>query len=125
MTIEGRIADIVDDYTVVVNLGSTDGVKRTHRYGIFSESDPIEDPETGEKLGRIEYKKAEVKPVKIHDEYSVMETDETVGGFSFTLPGRTRRKKLTADSEFKHGDDDVEHNDKVKFLREIKEEDDG
>lgn len=122
-TIEGKVADIVDEYTVVVNIGSTDGVKETHRFGIYTESDPIEDPETGEELGKIEYKISEVKPVRIEGDYSIMKTDETVGGLEVPIPNfKTRPKKLTTDPEFKHGDNNVSHQDKVKFLRDIEDE---
>lgn len=124
MTIEGKIADIVDEYTVVVNIGSDDGVKNTHRYGVYTESDPIEDPETGEELGKIEHKVAEIKPVDINEEYSVMRTDEKVGGFQTPTPNfKERPKKLTNNPNFKHGDKNVEHGDKVKFLKDLKSDD--
>lgn len=127
MTIEGRVADVINKYTVVVNLGSADGVKETHRYGIYSESDPIEDPETGEELGTMEYKLAEVKPTKIDEKKSKMKSDEMVGGVNldFANPFKPRTKELTDSPEFKHGDSNVKLGDKVKFLRDLDENDDG
>jgi len=124
MNIEGKVADTPDEYTVVVNIGSEDGVKETHRYVIYSESEPIVDPETGEELGSIEYKVAEVKPTQIHESHSVMRTNESIGGFNFKLPGYKKEpKKLTNDPDFVHGDYNVRTGDSVKFLKDMEKND--
>lgn len=125
MTIKGKVADVVDEYKVVTNIGSDDGVKRSHRYVIYTESDPIEDPDTGEELGKIEYELAEVRPIEIDENKSIMKTDEKVGGFTVAIPDfKPSPKKLTSNPEFKHGDDNVSVGDKIKFLTDLDDEDD-
>jgi hypothetical protein len=119
MRIEGTVADVVSSYKIVVNIGSEDGVAESHRYGIYSKSEPIEDPETGEDLGRIEYKIAEVKPDVIKEDHTIMKTDEMVGGLKIPKPNfKPRPKKLSSNPEFEHGSGDVQKGDSVKFLED-------
>lgn len=50
-----RVVDIVDEYRVVMNRGSRDGVKVGQRFLVYGvgESELV-DPDTGENLGRLE-----------------------------------------------------------------------
>ncbi|MFC7077902.1 hypothetical protein [Haloarcula halophila] len=119
----GLVAEVIDNYNIVVNIGSDDGVEPDHRYGVYTESDPIEDPETGEKLGRIEYKIIKVKPVDIHPDYAIMTTDETTGGFTFTSQLQQKPKKLAKDPEFEPGRDYVQQGDTVKYITTVEDDD--
>lgn len=123
MTIEGVIAVTVDEYRIVVNIGSDDGVKESHRYGVYAESDPVVDPETGDELGRIEHKIAEVKPDVIKEEYTEMITDETEGGYSDMLSRQfaPQPKKLTSNPEFRQGQSEVQKGQKVKLIADLED----
>ena len=77
MTLKGKVVKKVDEYSIVVNLGETDGVKEEMEFVIYVEGDEIEDPDTDEKLGVMEYPKARVKPAHIMEKMSVMESNET------------------------------------------------
>lgn len=77
MTLEGKVVKKVDEYSVVVNLGATDGVEEDMEFVIYVEGEEIEDPDTDEKLGVMEYPKARVKPAHIMEKMSVMESSET------------------------------------------------
>ena len=59
--IMGKVARILSDEEVVLNVGSEDGVKEDMKFVIFSESDHVFDPETGEDLGAIEIVKGRVR----------------------------------------------------------------
>ncbi|AXT34885.1 hypothetical protein D1820_07850 [Phaeobacter sp. LSS9] len=49
-----RVVQIVDDYEVVVNRGTTHGLKNGDHFMVFAVGDEIFDPETNESLGRLE-----------------------------------------------------------------------
>ncbi|MBU3217808.1 hypothetical protein LL033_10040 [Clostridium estertheticum] len=58
------VVSIIDDYTIVINKGSDDGIMQNHKFLIYSISDePIIDPITKLNLGYLEIVKgvAEVK----------------------------------------------------------------
>lgn len=49
--LEGQIAAILDDKTVVVNRGLSHGVSEGDKFYIYSEIGPFKDPESEEELG--------------------------------------------------------------------------
>ena len=58
--IEGKVAAIIDDTTLVLNVGFEQGVQEGTIFSIFAEHDQIKDPDTGEVLGLWEMVKAQV-----------------------------------------------------------------
>ena len=56
----GKVAAIIDDTTLVLNVGSTQGVREGMVFAIVSEHQEITDPDTGESLGSWEIPKARV-----------------------------------------------------------------
>ena len=54
MAIEGRVARILTDESLVINRGSSHGVRAGMRFVVFAELDEVKDPETGGSLGRLE-----------------------------------------------------------------------
>jgi hypothetical protein len=52
--VSGRIAKILSDTEVILNVGATAGVQEGMEFVIFSEGEHVLDPETGEDLGSIE-----------------------------------------------------------------------
>lgn len=70
----GKVARILSDEEVVLNVGSEDGVKAGMEFVIFSGSDHIIDPETGEDLGAIEIVKGRVGVYHVQDKISLART---------------------------------------------------
>ena len=58
--IEGKVAAIIDDTTLVLNVGSEQGVEEGMAFAIFALHGEIEDPDSGQPLGRWEVVKARV-----------------------------------------------------------------
>jgi hypothetical protein len=74
--IKGKIIKIINSYTVLVNVGYFQGVKKDMKFIIYSEGEEIIDPDTKESLGKIENVKARVAPLHIQENFSIMETYE-------------------------------------------------
>lgn len=121
---EGEVIQIVTEYELIANIGEKDGVKENHRYQVYTLSDEIEDPESGESLGKIEYTKALVRPTKIKEKMSVMESAETTPSplQAQLTPFTGSQKKLTDRPNFSYADDEVKEGDLVKFYDEVEEE---
>jgi hypothetical protein len=68
--ITGKVARILSDEEIILNVGSDDGVKEDMEFVIFSESDHVYDPETGADLGAIETVKGRVKIYHVQDQMS-------------------------------------------------------
>lgn len=66
--IEGKIVRILDQYSIVINKGSRDGVKEGMTFVIFiPTADEVEDPYTKEALGRLEVVKDYVVASHVQD----------------------------------------------------------
>jgi len=107
MTITGRVAKIVDESRLVLNVGSAHGVKPGMHFVVFQEGEVVTDPETGEPLGKMELVKAEVVVEHVQDRISLVsapavhEEDPDTTVLSARLarvrpaaPGAVRREKL-------------------------------
>ena len=107
--IMGKVARILSDEEVVLNVGSEDDVTEGMEFVIFSvsEGDRIVDPETGADLGAIETTKGRVKVHHVQDRISRARTltyqaripgleeslKSSIPGL-FPTPFETRRRKL-------------------------------
>lgn len=98
MTLEGKVAAILNERELVVNLGSEVGVVEGMKFKVVEPSRQILDPDTGETLGTFEREKVRVRILEVNPKYSVGSTYETykvtVGGggipdFSYFF-GRSR-----------------------------------
>ena len=107
--IEGKVAGIVDEYTVVINQGHKDGVEEDMRFVIYEPGEEIKDPDTDKSLGKFEYVKAKVEVVNVQEKFSTAETYET---HTMTMPaiqalaqlsGQTSRNELPLDNDTKAG----------------------
>ena len=58
--ISGKVAAVIDDTTLVLNLGSKDGVREGMLFAIVVECQELKDPDSGESLGDWEMVKARV-----------------------------------------------------------------
>jgi hypothetical protein len=68
--IEGKVAAIIDDFTIVINRGKRDGVEEGGYFVIFKLGEEIHDSETGESLGIFEIVKARVEVIHVQEKMS-------------------------------------------------------
>jgi hypothetical protein len=118
---EGKVVSLMDEYTLIANIGEDDGVEEEDRYVVYTLSDEIEDPDTGESLGRIEYTKALVRPVHIKDNMSIMRSDESTKSPLQTqlMPLTGSTKKLADKANFQYADDEVKEGDLIRFDEQV------
>ena len=85
--ITGKVARILNDREVALNIGSDDGVALDMLFDIMSKGYDIQDPDTGEILGSVQSQrpKIRIRIIQVHDRVSVASTYRTlrvnVGGF--------------------------------------------
>lgn len=70
-TVEGRIIRIVDQTTVVINVGKKHGVKVGDIFRIEGSREVIIDPETGAELGKLLVTKGSLKVTASYDQFSL------------------------------------------------------
>ena len=71
----GKVAEIIDNRTLAINLGSKEGVKIGMIFQIFAKSGKsIKDPDSREELGTIKIPKIRVKVTYADELYSLAET---------------------------------------------------
>ena len=63
----GKVIRILDQYKLVINKGSNDGVAMSNRFLIYHLDEEIIDPDTQESLGRLEIVCGEGKPEHIQE----------------------------------------------------------
>lgn len=85
----GQVAYIEDDYTLVINRGSQAGVTPGMVFAVQTESDQvITDPESGRELGRLTQEKLRVKVFDVQPlfarAHTVARTDDFYGLFQAT-----------------------------------------
>jgi hypothetical protein len=74
----GKISNIIDSYTVALNIGKNKNVTKGMRFKILTKKIEIKDPERGEVLGSMEFEKARVEISKVYEKFSLAETYGTV-----------------------------------------------
>lgn len=105
--IEGKVAQIIDRYTIVINRGKSDEVENDMRFIIYEKGDEITDPDSGKSLGIFENIKMKVKIVNVNENISTAKSDEkyrvtTPSSFNLNYLGsssRTEIKELPLDQE--------------------------
>ncbi len=76
--IEGKVARILDEYSVIINVGRNNGVTGDMVFAVFTQSeDEIKDPDSGESLGKLENVKDYVTATHIQDKFTVCIAQET------------------------------------------------
>lgn len=83
--IEGLVAQILNARELVINRGSTHGVRPDMIFEVLAdEADDIVDPETGESLGSVDRPKVPVRVIQVKDRLAVARTfrsrEKNVGG---------------------------------------------
>lgn len=66
-----KVALVQDDFRVVLNAGSDDGVSEDMEFVIYSPGDEVFDPETKESLGHLEKVKGRVEIIHVQPTMAV------------------------------------------------------
>jgi hypothetical protein len=74
--INGKVARILNEYQLVLNVGYADGVKKGMLFVIYEPGDEITDPESGESLGSLELVKGEVAVSHVQETISIAQSKE-------------------------------------------------
>lgn len=70
--IKGKVVKIIDEYTIVTNIGKNVDIKIGQEFNIISIGDEILDPDTNEILGNLEIFKGVVKVSYVQERMSTM-----------------------------------------------------
>lgn len=68
----GQVVKILDDQRLVANRGSADGWAKGDLMVVYEEGEEVQDPTTGESLGKLELVKAEVEAVHVQERLTVL-----------------------------------------------------
>ena|ERR1044071_5026429 len=75
--IKGRIIRILDNRTVVINLGREHGITSNSIFYILGEPEPVVDPVTKEILGTVNVSKSRVRASQVFDKFTIATTSWT------------------------------------------------
>ena len=90
MALKGRVAEILDRYRVVINLGNEQGVKEGMRFAIYKPGKEIVDPETGKSLGRLELVLGKVRVSSVQEHMCIAMSDETYTTYESSILSYTQ-----------------------------------
>lgn len=77
MKITGKVAKILDNRTLIINVGSSNGVKLGMKFLISSATNSeVKDPDTGQVIGEVAIPKIKVSVTRVDEKYSIAETYE-------------------------------------------------
>lgn len=88
----GTVARVVDEFGLVINKGSDDGVSKGDRFLIYGVGDVIRDPESGESLGQLESVRGTGTVSHVQDRISTVKSD------AFEKPVKTVRRIKRTDA---------------------------
>jgi hypothetical protein len=83
--IRGEVAEIIDQYTVIINVGMDQGVKKGMRFVVYSETQRIFD-RSGNDLGLLEIPKCEVEITDVQEKLSIAKNTVMVKHTLFESP---------------------------------------
>ena len=84
-TYPATIVKVVDGFTVAIDRGATDGVQLGQLFLIYSLGEELNDPVTGESLGRLEIVKGRGKVINVQERIATIES---------TKYGRSEKKTV-------------------------------
>lgn len=74
-----RVVKVIDPFTLVINLGSNQGVMKGDQFLIYSlEPEALIDPETGENLGFLEIVKGTGSVTHVQEKMSTIKSNRTI-----------------------------------------------
>lgn len=80
-----HVAKVIDEYRVVINQGSNDGVELGDKYLIYGVGEEITDPISGNSLGVLEIVRGRAKVIHLQPTIATLESIET-----YTTAGKKR-----------------------------------
>ncbi len=86
--LQGKVAKILTEREVVINIGSAQGVKKGMKFAILAPTpEEILDPETGEKLDVVDRPKVTVQATEVREKITICSTyrTTTLSGGALTL----------------------------------------
>ena len=72
--VRGKVARILSETQLVLNVGANHGVEHGMTFIIFEEGEDVTDPDSGESLGLLEWVKAEVVVSHVQESLSIAES---------------------------------------------------
>lgn len=75
--IKGRIIRIIDNRTVIINLGLENNITNSSVFYILGEPETVIDPLTNEVLGTVNVTKSRVKSSQVFDKFTIATTSWT------------------------------------------------
>lgn len=69
-----RVAEVIDKRTVVLNVGENYGVSKGDKFVVFEMGEEVEDPETGDSLGKLEIVKGKGKVIHVQPKMCHIQT---------------------------------------------------
>lgn len=80
-----KVSKVVDDYTLVLNRGSKDGIENNFRFLIYEIGEEIFDPDTKEPLGKLEVIKGIGKVTHLQEKMCTITSDQYEKSSSKTI----------------------------------------
>lgn len=77
MNDEYRVIKIIDDKTIVINVGENNGVKSGNKFQIYAVGEHVIDPETNEDLGTLNTVKEVVSAIDVFPNMTICRHIET------------------------------------------------
>lgn len=93
-----KIVKIIDEYHVVINAGSSQGVKKGDVFQICAPSVNVVDPETGEKLGALEHVKATIEATEVYQKMAVCKNHVNAALIRLNIGGLGKSVGLRVDA---------------------------
>jgi len=92
--ITGKVAAIIDKYSVVLNIGRIDNVTKGMEFIIYENGGEIKDPDTKESLGTLDIVKATVMIEDIQEKISTAKTCDREPSLSMLSMNATMRMSI-------------------------------
>ena len=87
-----KVARIIDEYSIVINIGSNEGISQGDVFEIYAPGAEIVDPDTKESLGALDFVKAKIVARDVFPKMSVCQNQDRisslVAGLANAMIGR-------------------------------------
>jgi len=71
-----KVIKVIDNYTLVINSGSDDGVTDQYEFLVYSLDEELFDPDTNESLGALENVKGIAIPIHIQNKMTTIKSNQ-------------------------------------------------
>jgi hypothetical protein len=77
---QAKVAKVIDEFKVVLNVGTDDGIEANQDFIIYRQGDDITDPDTGESLGTFEEVIGRGVITYVQDRIATLESSDILEG---------------------------------------------